>query len=198
MKIKNRLLINFLVIGIVTLFGACNDTDSSATPSSSSESGKRVFIATSTSLGNITVSGADTLCNSTALSGTYKAMIVGGGRVACTTADCSGGVGEHTDWVLAANTQYTRTNWTVIGTSDSKGLLPATLTNAISTAAVTVWTGLAADWTNSGNDCSSWTDATIGFSGNTGDASSVTTTTVIAGGGALTCDNNYKLICVEQ
>jgi len=92
------------------------------------------------------IEGADNLCESDASypgTGTYKAFLVDGvNRVACTTANCGGGIGEHTDWVLAPNTEYRRINGkTTIGTTNALGLFTFPLDNQIVAANVDLWTG---------------------------------------------------------
>ena len=107
------------------------------------------------------ISGADAACEAGKAgkpAGTYKALITdGSARIACTTPNCSGGVGEHKDWVLAANTKYQRPDSTVIGTTNARGIFTFPLTNSISTnGGFAYWTGLKSDWT-SDEHCLGWT-----------------------------------------
>jgi len=109
------------------------------------------------------VDGADKLCQADSQSsgGTYKAMVVDGvNRVACTTADCGGGSSEHVNWVFAANTVYKRIDGTtVVGTTNSKGLLEFPLDNEWITQGYDLWTGMNSDWTTAANNCSGFTSS---------------------------------------
>jgi hypothetical protein len=100
-------------------------------------------------------------------------------------------------WVLAMGRNYlseTR-NGPVIGRANGKNLLDFPLARALTTAG-DVWTGLEADWTTSGVNCSAWTDNGSGSSGRFGTSGS-TTTTALAGGAAA-CDGARRILCVEQ
>ncbi len=107
---------------------------------------KRIF-ATSVAAdgGRGGVNGVDAFCMADANypgTGTFKAFVVNGStRVACTTANCSGGASEHVDWVLQPCTDYTRVDGTPIGTTaDEIGIFATSLTNAFS--GVEIWTGM--------------------------------------------------------
>lgn len=165
---------------------------------------KKIFVTATTYSGNLGgVTGADAKCAADAnkpSTGTYKALIADGtARIACTTANCGGGATEHTSWVLAANKQYSRTDGTVIGTTNSAGIFNFTtaLNNAIATTSANVWTGLAADWTTS-SDCADFTTSVSPPNyGAIGDKSATDSTAIKK---TLTsgCDNSYSLYCVEQ
>ena len=196
-----------------------------ATPGPAS---KKLFIEfTHTgSLGGI--AGADNLCNTSAnrpdTAKTYKALIVGGGRTACTTANCSGGVGEHTDWVLTPSTYYSRGgdgmgapggDGAIIGQTDANGLFTFPLTNKMDKDGVgmgggqsqVIWTGLNADWTTAANTCTGWTSANAAQYGAAGASRDLTSAAINDAAGSATgvgsanyeCDwNTGKLYCVEQ
>jgi hypothetical protein len=168
----------------------------------------KMFITTSTytgaTIGGIT--GADAKCASDAskpASGTYKAFLVDDtNRIACTTANCSGGASENKNWVLKANTAYTRVDGTAIGTTTAAAILPATLTNPISTTADTLFgtirTGMAfaKDWTSRVNGhCTNYTVTT--GSSTDGDAGTGTTSNYLYVNGG-TCAGLKSLLCVEQ
>jgi hypothetical protein len=178
---------------------------------------KRIFLTTSTYNGNLGgVSGADAKCaadSNKPASGTYKALIVQNGvRVACTTANCSTGSIEHTDWVLLPLTLYTRVDGTTnIFTTNSDGIFVVstggTLTNSIATGFSQIWTGLTADYQISavhssfGNKdtCGNWNYS--GFSqpyGTYGFAHNTDATFIYQSFGG--CDQSFtiKLACVEQ
>lgn len=163
---------------------------------------KYVFSTASAFNGNLGgVSGADAKCaaDGQAVGGIYRALIVSGSvRRACSTAQCSGGTGEHIDWVLAANQEYRRSGGvTVVGTTGSTGLFAFPLTNAFA-ASGTYWTGLKSDWLSGATptfDCASWSGtATNGHFGTSG-----TSVTAIADGPAGDpCAVTHRLICVQQ
>ena len=159
----------------------------------------RIFVTTSTYAGNLGgSSGADSKCNSDAgkpNTGTYKAIIVDSARVACTTASCSGGTSENTNWVLKPNTAYYKSDGTtLVGTTNAGGVFTFALQNSIGTGANS-WTGLATEWTTS-TTCVNWTEGVAG-NGSCGIVNS-TTSTSISDSGASTCSSLKPLICVEQ
>ncbi len=139
--------------------------------------------------------------------GVYKALIVDGtNRVACSTANCSGGSSEHVDWVLQANKTYVRGSdgSTVIGTANNEGLFTFNLSNNILPSGTQVnprfWSGLASDWTES-DTCNLWTvNGTIsatGYSGQRGSAYNGDYQAMSYSGGAA-CSGSWFLLCVEQ
>jgi hypothetical protein len=104
------------------------------------------------------VVGADSLCNlNPPVTGVYKALISDGSTRALGM-----------NWALAPNTKYVRADGTtVIGTTKANATFSFPLTSSMGTQALTIWTGLNADWTTSGDNCSGWT-ATAGFAANSG------------------------------
>lgn len=154
------------VTAAVAVIAASNASKSTSTSTSTGTSTAtscttcRMFVTTSTytgaAIGGIT--GADAKCASDSTkpsTGTYKAFLVDDvNRYACTTANCSGGASENKNWVIKASTAYTRVDGTAIATSTAAGLLPAALTNPISTTGDsmlgTIRTGMAfaKDWTS--------------------------------------------------
>lgn len=170
-------------------------------------SAKRIFI-TSTHDGDFGgISGADSFCmsdgNNPDAMATFKALLVDGtARVACTTANCGGGTGEHTDWVLDAGTQYKRaSDNTVIGTTTANGVF-TTLSAAFATGGGYYWTGLNTDWTSdTGNDCSEWGDGSGSSNGAAGQESQ-TNGDAVSASPAMPCDTvmtpPHALLCVEQ
>jgi len=157
------------------------------------------------------VASADSLCmtdaNKPAGGGTYKAMLVDGvNRVACTTANCSGGVSEHVDWVFKPNTLYVRSDGiTAVVTMGANGIWDFglngntnLLTNAFDSAASTYWTGLEWNWTSvSAQMCGgSWAS---GLNGDLGDFGNGDRTNAgVIGGGANFCNLARNLLCVQQ
>ena len=146
------------------------------------------------------ISGADAICTADANkpeTGTYKALIVGTARIACTTADCSGGTTEHEDWVLAESTPYVRSDGvTFIGKTNSVGIFSFPLSSSVNELEYTTWTGLNTDWTTSENTCTDWISNSADVSGSVGH-------TYVATTGAIdinnaTCDDTAYLYCVEQ
>lgn len=170
---------------------------------------RKIFVTSETTRGDIGgIAGADAFCASDDNhpgSGTYKALIVapGGARVACTTANCGGGPGEHTGWVLAANTEYRRIDGvTVIGTTNDAGLFPFPLVNEIGIGNTFVWTGLkdSPAWVaDEQNSCDGWTEdekKTFGLAGSA--KSGVTGSAAILNGKKSDCHTKRALYCVEQ
>lgn len=169
-----------------------------------------IFTTAATFTGDLVTAGAganaivsaDALCMNDANNpgaGRFKALIVDGtNRVACTTADCSGGPTENIDWVLAANTAYRRSDGsTIIATTTANGIFSFPLTNSVTTPFVNYeWTGLSSDWTTSGDLCGLWTNSTISLGGRVGDPSATDSTTIDIGN--PNCANTYQLYCVEQ
>jgi hypothetical protein len=145
------------------------------------------------------VSGADTKCVSDAnrpsgSTATFKAFIVDGtNRVACTTANCGGGPGEHVNWVLQPNTAYYR-GTKLISTTDANGLFTFPFSEALGTAQY-MWTGLDNTWVTDANLCTSWS----GFAGN-GAGGSLTATDInaVAGTNAIFCWAAMRILCVQQ
>ncbi len=168
--------------------------------------GERIFITAVAPSGGGNfggVAGGDALCatdaNKPAL-GTYKAMIVGTGRVACTTANCgTGGASEHTNWVLAPNTNYVRTDNTLIATSTSAGIFSFPLTAGFTPSGTNpeLWTGLTATWlTNTGVNCSNWTST--GGTGTVGIADLTTSGVINIYPQNCNRSDSQRLACVEQ
>lgn len=148
------------------------------------------------------IAGADYFCmhdSGKPATGTYKAMLVDSiHRIACTTAYCGGGSSEHTDWVLAPNTTYYRTNLsTVTITTNAAGIATVDLTTSISIGIAYAWTGMQTNWTtDSSNDCTNWTTTT--GNGNAGKISRTSIDDVISYSNYACTDNSRLLICVEQ
>ena len=164
---------------------------------------KKIFVTDATYNGNLGgFSGADDKCNSDGNKpsggGTYKAMLVDGtNRRACSTANCSGGTGEHIDWVLKPNTKYVRADGTnEIFTTNANGIFEfGTLSNSISETTLFAWTALNNDWTSSTNNCQAWSSTSGGSrvgaaSSSTGNAINVTSQTCTT--------STLRLYCVEQ
>lgn len=149
------------------------------------------------------VAGADAKCNSDSAkpipTATYKALLVDGGtRAACTTANCSGGPSEHTDWVLKPTQNYYNVAGDVIETTNVNGLFPNNLLNTIKPSSFNYsWTGLFIDWTTHSSHCNGWTDNTNSSQGLAGKHD------MINGNGsfnnsAFNCDFTIPLYCVQQ
>lgn len=139
----------------------------------------RIFVTSSTYNGNFGgISGADDICNNDGQSGSdpYKALL--GGRNP-----------------LYANTAYIRPDGTPIGTTNGSKQFSFPLTNAVTAASQTVWTGIAANWANF-NTCLSWTNGTGSQNSNLGNASQ--TGTGMLNTSIQTCDNQHRIYCVQQ
>ncbi|MBX7056636.1 MAG: DUF1554 domain-containing protein [Leptospirales bacterium] len=170
---------------------------------------KRIFVTAGTWNGQTVggIAGADAKCaadaNKPAGPGVWRALMVESNlntRIACTTANCGGGPGEHIAWVLAANQAYYRTNLTTaLFTTDANGIFVfGAFTNAFG-AAGTAWTGLNSNWTAQGVllECGQWASSGPIIFGAFG---SVTATNGTAlSNGSTSCNGATRnLICVEQ
>jgi hypothetical protein len=191
----------------------CNEkaAESSLAPTETSvetAAKKRIFLTADVvspifGSGSAGMSAADAVCNdSTAPAkptdgGTFKALIVGSTRKACTTADCGGGASENLDWVLAPNTAYYQHDGSdkdLIGTTNAKGIFDFPLTAAFGSYSATVITGLNTDWTNSTDNCTDWNSGIANYSIG---SSSATGSTSISNS-TVSCGDSNRLMCVEQ
>lgn len=210
---------------VATLFASCSDdkdntavtaailllqsssagsSDSGSTSTSCSGSGPcKIFITNANATLTAGISGLDSQCSSDANKpsggGTYKAMVADGtNRIACTTANCSGGTGEHTDWVLKPGKEYRRADGsTVIGTTTANGVFSFPLSAAIQTTVVgtnATVTGLMTDWTSSANDCTNFSVSGANTQNGLHDETSANLLSI----GTSGCGNTMKIICVEQ
>lgn len=184
------------ILIIISLFviAACGKTTGLApgSTSGSTSSSDKIIESIDVASGNLGGSaGADATCQAS-FGSTYKAMVVDGARKACTTSNCSGGVSEHTDWVLSPSTSYKRPDGTIIGTTNSVGIFTS-LTDSF-TDSKNPWTGLATNWTQ-GVNCTNWTST--GSSGMGGSGGSI----IYFAWSAYTqpCStNSFSILCVEQ
>ncbi|AFM12879.1 DUF1554 domain-containing protein [Turneriella parva] len=161
----------------------------------------RIFVTNTVNNGILGgAAGADTICLADtanpmgAGNGSWKALIAGGGRLACSTPYCTGGSAENIDWALKPNTNYVRPNGLVIGNTNPAGIFVFPLSGIISDLATTfVWTGLAGDWMT-GSTCSGWT-----VTASSGDRGQVDKNDAQAINFAPdTCGTSQRLYCVEQ
>lgn len=165
-----------------------------------------IFVTTATNQPGVDffgVSGADARCMSDPAypgTGTYKAFLSQPGvRVACITANCSGGAAEHTNWILRANTTYRRlVGGLTIMTTNSAGIhnFGSNMTNAFEGGVAGWWTGMTGTWMF-GSACTSNAWGTTGGSGNFGDPNT-SASAAISNGTDLCTTSGSKLLCVEQ
>ncbi len=175
---------------------------------------KKIFVTSTVTQGNLIggISGADAICmadaNKPSGSSTYRAMLVldtgtsATSRIACTTADCSGGIGENTNWVLQPLTDYYQVDgFLFIGTTNAAGIFAFPLNNSLtSTVFAEAWTGFvdsfSPHWTTSSLTCGAWDSAGSGAPG----FPVYTTYDSIGDGGVNnSCTGFTKpLICVQQ
>jgi hypothetical protein len=193
--------------------GKGDEVTSIATSTNCSSNYCIIFVSSTGTSGDIDGAGdddgsngieeADALCNADSSkpnSSTYKALIVDGvNRVACTTPACSGGTGEHIDWVLQPSTEYRRVDEsTAIGTTSTEGIFTFPLDNVIDLPLTinSIWTGLDdATWTTHSDLCLNWTDGTAASNGRR--LSSTLDSTM--GNASERCDQtDFRLYCVEQ
>ncbi len=149
---------------------------------------------------------ADQFCNNSIPpsigSGTFKAMIVDGiNRNACTSANCTNSA-QNKDWVFQADRYYYQTDGaTLVFKSNTGGVFDFTFGALdknfdFQNGGLSIWSGLAPDWTNPGNHCNFWSSSGSGNTGLIGlgdvtDQSAISSTT-------STCDRFRNIICVEQ
>ncbi len=190
--------------------GRCATGSTTASGSGTGESGPcnpcKIFITAANNQPSVDftgITGADARCMSDANhpgTGTYRALLVSPGvRVACTSANCSGGPAEHTDWVLRANTTYKRqSDGLTIMTTNANGIhdFGAPLTNPIGTGVAGWWTGLNSNWT-SNSACTGNTWSSTAGNGNFGDPNMTTGGSISNGLDGCTTTGS-KLLCVEQ
>lgn len=147
------------------------------------------------------IAGADAICMNDAKKpveparAVYKAFLVDDvNRIACTTDNCSGGVSEHTDWILKPNTTYKRAvDGVTIVTTNGVGIFSTQLGDAEVSTVNNILTGLdTSGWdTRSSGHCNRWTEGTTGITG-----LSSSNNLNAAGGG--NCTTSSVILCVEQ
>lgn len=138
---------------------AAHNADASQADAAAIATNKVIYLTSMPKKANFGgVAGADGLCNANPpVAGSYRALIADGTTRA---------VGIN--WALAPNTKYVRADGTtVIGTTNANATFVFPLNASMGTIGVTIWTGLAADWSNSADDCNNWA-GTAGFSATTG------------------------------
>ncbi len=146
----------------------------------------------------------DNLCSTAAtnkgLTGTFKALVgAGSSRRACTSANCSGGPAENSNWVILGKTEFRREDKaTVIGTTTASGIFSFPLTNSFTDSAADYWSGLNADWTGSGAqyNCNAWTINDNSQTANLGDTGVDTSASLYTA--QQDCDQTNPVLCVEQ
>lgn len=167
---------------------------------------QRLFFASSSGKigAMLGVAGADALCNSQKPAGAtaVKAVITDDlTRVACTTANCSGGgITENMDWPLLPGTAYLRaSDETYVGTTSSAAIFNFPLsasTGGAAYAGAIIPTGLSSDWTSSENDCSGWEASGGGIDGSVGLADVTNSTAINDGTVGQPCDTeSFYLLC---
>ncbi len=164
---------------------------------------KKIFVSSNSFNGNMGgVAGVDARCMSDLNypgSGTYRALIADGvNRIACTTANCSGGASENVNWVLQPYTIYIRASGgaTLFQTNGAGIFVFGAMTNSFTGTAQTYYSGLNGDWTTAtGLTCSQWTSTAGNFRYGVGNA---TNSQSIAMGSLACVDSFWRLYCVEQ
>ncbi len=167
----------------------------------------RIFLATNSDNYHAAnfggASSADSKCNSdpakpSASTGSYKAILADTTRQACSTANCSGGATENSNWVLKPNQAYVRSDGTTaIGTTTAAGIFSFPLSATIFATGGFYWTGLQNDWrTDSSNNCSNWATTSGASNGAVGTASSTSNTAIRNSTPA--CSGTQSLLCAEQ
>ncbi len=195
-----KLILSLVALSILSC-GKSSSSSSAATPEP-----KFIFLSTSTNDGNIGgIDGADTICQRDAnkpslhAGATYKAMVVGNTRHACTTANCSGGQSENLNWVLSPYQAYMSADSVLIAITNENAIFsfPLLLGAAIDSTATGdyAWTGLSSDWTNFADNCNNWTDNNS-YSGARGDPTASDNTSIFNSNPNCAAPN--KLYCVEQ
>lgn len=164
----------------------------------------RMYVTSTQFTGNITITAADTNCNSNANkpnSGTYKAMLVGSTRRACITGYCLNGTSaiENFDWVFKPYASYFRTDGTtLIGKTDMSAMFSSITSSSIirpvSNSTFYYWTGIDTGYTNSSNNCSSWNSSSAGSFGIVGNSGTLS----MYSNDVFACNTSNYLLCVEQ
>ena len=193
---------NFLLLSLLLVISSCADDSGLPIGGTSSGSSKVMFLSTNIYTGNLGgIAGADSICQNDSKNpgGTFKALIVGATRRACTTAFCaSDGAAENLDWVLTPNTTYYDLNGSVVGTTNANGLFTFPLQTALSATTTDdfTWTGLTPNWTNGSFTCTNWTIGDSSASGFLGDGGRLTDEFINTM--SYGCQTFENLICVQQ
>ncbi len=178
---------------LILIGGSCDPTSYSSTSSSNCTTCK-IFVTASTYDGNPGgASGADANYPG---SWTYKAFIVDGtNRIASVTSNSGDG---QVDWVLKANTDYTRLDGTAIMTTNANSIFVfGTLTNSFASSDTGYYTGLWSYWSVvTTAHCSSWTSNSGASSARLGDQTSTSSSSIQAFG--VICSSIQNLVCIEQ
>ncbi|AFM11707.1 DUF1554 domain-containing protein [Turneriella parva] len=171
-----------------------------ATKVESCGSNCRIFVSSNTYTGALGgPAGADTKCmndpSRPSSKTIWKALLAHPSqRIACTSANCGGGAGENSNWVLKPNSTYSLLNGAIVSTTNSSGIFNFPFTTVIGGAGAGVWTGIASNWLQGGN-CTGWTlaDSSLAAVGNAGDSTmqAINWTNSVCTSGSL-------LYCVEQ
>lgn len=198
MKIKSLLSL-FVTISILTIVscgkGVIKSSSSSDNSAGGSQENLRIFMTDTDYQGDSVggLAGADTKCNDLndanhPQSGNYKAMLF-----------IPNSRDVNNSWIMAASTTYTRTDGTIIGTTNAQGVF-VTMSFRINNAGPRIWTGAQTDWTaHPTNNCNGW-NAGAG-NGNVGEPSDTTVSEVLwAGGNTVSnCQTQSRhLVCIEQ
>lgn len=148
---------------------------------------------------------ADGLCNSDGKrpdsTASYRALFSDGvRRIATTTANCDPACTGQTDWPLVANAEYRLANGTPILRTEAGGIVRfdqgRTVVNPVALSTLNYWSGLHGDWTPSGHNCSTYTNATNQSA--LGLASALSDQFIYDSGlGPSLCNNLRPLLCVE-
>lgn len=156
----------------------------------------RIFVSKATTNGQIgsgSIGQADSFCEQDENkpdTGTYRALLADStNRVALPIA-------QRKDWVLEAKRTYIRPDGTVIGTTNTNGVLPFPLKAAISTENLSVWTGIGGGAWTSGLSCGNWAKDESAVSGVFGYSDRIVGEALA--GGTSSCEIARHLYCVEQ
>ncbi|MBT7609059.1 MAG: DUF1554 domain-containing protein [Bacteriovoracaceae bacterium] len=135
--------------------------------------------------------------------GVVKAVFAwSGSREACTTAHCAGGVTENLNWVLRAETEYRRSDGTIIGTTDTSGIFDFlnsgySFTSSISATYVSTLTSLSTNWLIYRSSCTNFTDSSGSPAPSYG-ASTSKNEGMIYVSFEINCSGSHHIICAEQ
>lgn len=148
---------------------------------------------------------ADGLCNSDGkrpdVAASYRALFSDGvRRIATTTANCDPACTGQSEWPLVENAEYRLANGTPILRTEAGGIVRfdqgRTVLNPIALSTLNYWSGLHGDWTPSGHNCSTYTNATNQSA--LGLASALSDQFIYDSGlGPSLCNNLRPLLCVE-
>ena len=170
----------------------------SPTTLSPASSGPRIFLtAKSYSMNMGGIAGADAICTTEA-GRSAKALLTD--VAGCSGSPCRRATAPQIGWPLLPNTAYYNADYSaVVAVTDSHGLLPATLTSAVTVnGCINEATGMKSDWsTPVGYTCNDWTTTSTSTNVAVGWlCPNALSTSDLLQGGSFDCSHTIKFLCV--